>query len=42
MFLNFLVFLHVFIYHAWPGLVITENWKCLNDIFSKSKEDKIL
>ena len=41
MFLNFLVFLHVFIYHAWPGLVIPENLKCFKDIIAKSTEDKI-
>ena len=26
---------------SWPGLLIPENWKCFNDIISKSAEDKI-
>ena len=26
---------------SWPGLVKPENWKCFNDIISKSAEDKI-
>ena len=26
---------------SWPGLVIPENWKCFNQIISKSAEDKI-
>ena len=26
---------------SWPGLVIPENWKCFNDIISKSTQDKI-
>ena len=26
---------------SWPGLVIPKNWKCFNDIISKSAEDKI-
>jgi len=29
------------LYLSWPGLVIPENWKCFNDIISKSAEDKI-
>ena len=29
------------LYLSWPGLVITENWKCFNQIISKSAEDKI-
>ena len=29
------------LYLSWPGLVIPENWKCLNDIIAKSAEDKI-
>ena len=29
------------LYLSWPGLVILENWKCFNDIVSKSAEDKI-
>jgi len=26
---------------SWPGLVIPANWKCFNQIISKSAEDKI-
>jgi len=29
------------LYLSWPGLIIPENWKCFNDIISKSTEDKI-
>ena len=29
------------LYLSWPGLVLLENWKCFNDIISKSAEDKI-
>ena len=29
------------LYLSWPGIVITENWKCFNDIISRSTEDKI-
>jgi len=29
------------LYLSWPGLVIPENWKCFNQIISKSAEDKI-
>ena len=29
------------LYLSWPGIVISKNWKCLNDIIAKSKEDKI-
>ena len=29
------------LYLSWPGLVILENWKCFNNIISKSAEDKI-
>jgi len=29
------------LYFSWPGLVITENWKCFNQIIAKSAEDKI-
>ncbi len=29
------------LYLSWPGLVITKNWKCFNDIIAKSSEDKI-
>ena len=26
---------------SWPGLLMPENWKCFNDIISKSAEDQI-
>ena len=26
---------------SWPGLIIPENWKCFNDIITKSLDDKI-
>ena len=29
------------LYLSWPGLLISENWKCFNDIIKKSAEDKI-
>jgi hypothetical protein len=29
------------LYLSWPGLVISNNWKCFNDIITKSAEDKI-
>ena len=29
------------LYSSWPGLVIPENWKCFNQVISKSAEDKI-
>ena len=29
------------LYLSWPGLVMTENWKCFRDIIAKSAEDKI-
>ena len=29
------------LYISWPGLVISKNWKCFNDIIAKSAEDKI-
>ena len=37
------LFLGIFagLYLSWPGLVIPENWKCFNQIISKSAEDKI-
>ena len=38
-----LLFIGIFagLYLSWPGLVIPENWKCFNQIISKSAEDKI-
>ena len=29
------------IYVCWPGIVTSKNWKCFNNIISKSSEDKI-
>ena len=29
------------LYLSWPGIIITKNWKCFNDIISKSAKDKI-
>ena len=29
------------LYLSWPGLLISENWKCFNDIIAKSAKDKI-
>ena len=29
------------LYISWPGLVKPGNWKCFNDIISKSAEHKI-
>ena len=29
------------LYLSWPGLVFPENWKCFNEIISKSAENKI-
>jgi len=29
------------LYLSWPGIVISKNWKCFNEIIKKSAEDKI-
>ena len=29
------------LYLSWPGIVISKNWKCFNNIIAKSTEDKI-
>ena len=29
------------IYLCWPGIIISKNWKCFNNIIAKSAEDKI-
>ena len=41
--LFFFLFCGIFtgLYLSWPGLVIPENWKCFNQIISKSLEEKI-
>ena len=29
------------LYLSWPGILISKNWKCFNDIIETSNEDKI-
>ena len=29
------------LYFSWPGIIISKNWKCFNEIIEKSAEDKI-
>ena len=29
------------LYLSWPGIFFSRNWKCFNDIISKSAQDKI-
>jgi len=29
------------LYLSWPGIIISNNWKCFNEIIAKSAEDKI-
>ena len=29
------------LYLSWPGIVVSNNWKCLNDILKNIAEDKI-
>ena len=29
------------LYLSWPGILISKNWKCFNEIIQKSSEDKI-
>ena len=29
------------LYVSWPGILISKNWKCFNEIIEKSSEDKI-
>ena len=29
------------LYFSWPGILISKNWKCFNEIVEKSAEDKI-
>ena len=29
------------LYLSWPGIIISKNWKCFNEIIVKSKEEKI-
>ena len=29
------------LYLSWPGLLITKNWKCFDDILTKSADNKV-
>tara|TARA_B100000989_G_scaffold48557_1_gene31716 strand:+ start:446 stop:679 length:234 start_codon:yes stop_codon:yes gene_type:complete len=29
------------LYLSWPGILISKNWKCFNEIIKKSAEEKI-
>ena len=29
------------LYFSWPGILVSKNWKCFNEIIEKSAEDKI-
>ena len=29
------------LYLSWPGILISKNWKCFNEIIEKSAADKI-
>ena len=40
-FLFLLSGIFVGIYLSWPGILISKNWKCFNEIIKKSAEDKI-
>ena len=37
------IFSGIFIglYLSWPGIIISKNWKCFNEIIEKSIEEKI-
>ena len=39
----FVLFFGIFVglYFSWPGILISKNWKCFNEIIEKSAEDKI-
>ena len=39
LFLSFGIFIGFYL--SWPGILITKNWKCFNDIVGKIAEDKI-
>ena len=38
-----LVFFGIFagLYLSWPGILISKNWKCFNEIIEKSAQEKI-
>tara|TARA_B100000424_G_C22619698_1_gene344479 strand:+ start:230 stop:463 length:234 start_codon:yes stop_codon:yes gene_type:complete len=40
-FLAFLSGIFVGLFLSWPGIIMSKNWKCFNDIIEKSEEDKI-
>ena len=40
-FLFLLSGIFVGLYLSWPGILISKNWKCFNDVIAKSAEDKI-
>ena len=29
------------LYLSWPGILISKNWKCFNEIIEKSSDDRI-
>ena len=29
------------LYLSWPGILISKNWKCFNEIVEKSSDDRI-
>ena len=29
------------LYLSWPGILISKNWRCFNEIIEKSAEDKV-
>ena len=29
------------LYLSWPGILISKNWECFNEIIEKSRENKI-
>ena len=29
------------LYLSWPGIIISKNWQCFNNIIKKSSKDKI-
>ena len=43
--MRFLLFLFcgvfVGLYLSWPGIIFSRNWKCFNDIISKSSNNKL-
>ena len=38
----FLTFFGIFtgLYLSWPGILLSKNWKCFNEILEKSSENK--